>query len=724
MGDLLALDASVVSGITIEDLKAGRITKLGKSDTDIPGEKTPFPGKIAPMLAEHADAPFTNPDWVFEPKLDGYRIIATVREGTATLHSRRGLDVSAAYKNIVNGLKALPISEAIFDGELIALDAGGKPDFQILQEYLESTWKRKSATSVKAAPLIYYVFDILYLDGHDLTSLPLTERKNVLKRTLRPSVGIRLLDYFEGNGEQIFKSSIDAGFEGVMAKQKSSRYYPGERSRGWLKIKSMMTDDFVVGGYSPGAGTRSGTFGSLAVGYYDDNGRLIPAGNVGTGFDERTLHGLKQRFSKLKTDKMPFAVEPAVSDGLVWVKPEMVIEVKFSEWTRDGQLRIPVFLCVRTDKTPEEVKHSVVPPVIIDPKPSPFARRRPMDAPENVLKQLDNTEDSLTLDVENRRLKLTNLNKVLWPASGDVQAVTKREYITYLASVSQVMLKHLKDRPLTLSRYPNGIDGQHFFQKHWLEALPDFVETVRLSGKDQTSDQYLLCNNFITLLWLGQVADLEFHSWFSRVTPGQDMEKQVAESDIDTISNYPDFIIFDIDPYVYSGNEKQGDEPELNRVGFEQACQVALWLKTALDSLSFSAFIKTSGKTGLHIHVPIIRQLTFHQVQSAAGTICESIRQAHPDTITTDWVVKRRTGKVFLDFNQNVRGKTLASVYSPRPAIGAPVSTPLTWDEVRSGVYPSDFTIRNVPARLTEKGDLWAGILNSQSDIKKTLHIE
>ncbi len=327
-------------------------------------------------------------------------------------------------------------------------------------------------------------------------------------------------------------------------------------------------------------------------------------------------------------------------------------------------------------------------------------------------------------NIEGYKISLSNLDKAIWPADGAQKAITKRELLTYLTKVSPYLLSHLKDRPLTLTRYPNGIYGEHFYQKHWAGPLPGFVRTFALSESGSGVQDYIVCNNLATLVWLGQLANIDLHTWFSRVTPepialssGKSMERTP-----DFFSHYPDFIVFDIDPYIYSGNEPAGAEPELNPHAFEQTGVVALWLKEILDNLSLHSFVKTSGRTGLHIYVPIVRQLNFHEVNSAAKTIASFLLQNHPPEITMDWSVSARRGKIFLDYNQNVRGKTLASVYSPRPSPQATISAPLLWSEVGK-VYPTDFTILNMPERLVEMGDIWADILDRRSDLGKILDI-
>jgi bifunctional non-homologous end joining protein LigD len=341
-----------------------------------------------------------------------------------------------------------------------------------------------------------------------------------------------------------------------------------------------------------------------------------------------------------------------------------------------------------------------------------------MNEKNDILKQLDGQKSNFTFEIEGHNVSLSNLDKELWPETTGQKALTKRDLIKYLVKVSPYLLPHLKDRPMSLSRYPNGINGEHFFQKHY-HPVPEYVETVLLSSSDVGEQEYLLCNNLATLFWLAQIADIELHTWFSRVKPGNDfLADSKVKAKADYYADYPDFLIFDIDPYIYSGKEASGAEPELNRAAFNATCQVALELKKTLDNLSCPAFVKTSGKTGLHVFIPIMRQLDFHGTHSAAETLSKFMQQQYPDRITTDWTVEKRARKIFLDYNQNVRGKTLASIYSARPSPQASVSIPLHWDELTK-VYPTDFTILNVPKRLSAVGDLWENILEVKVDIVK-----
>jgi bifunctional non-homologous end joining protein LigD len=713
--DILQEGLSVLSSRSLDDVKAGRspvsLVPTPLNPREIPGtHATPLPPSVAPMLAHLARAPFSDPEWIFEPKLDGYRIITYVKDGKVNLISRRGINVTAKYAQLVPDLSRQPASELILDGEIIATDEKGRQCFQCLQQYLRTSHRIEDADS-GAFPLVYYVFDILYLDGYDLRRAALRYRKGLLHGILRPTNQVRLIAYFEAEGEAVYRAAVDNGLEGMLAKHIESTY-ESARSRNWLKIKAMLSDEFVIGGYSVAEGGRAQTFSSLLLGYFDSQGKLIFAGHVGSGFDEQSLMELKSRLDAIHTDDCPFSEVPPLNAPTTWVRPELVAEVKFSEWTRDGKLRIPVFVRLREDKSPSEV-HRLEPIGVPTVTPKPAGK-----GPDSILEQLQNPKETFTIEAEGNRIKLSNLDKVLWPPTANHPPITKRHLLTYLVRVSSYFLPHLRERPLTLTRYPGGLEGKHFFQKHWEQPIPDFVDRVNIREEDNAEREYLVCNNISTLLWLGQLANLEFHTWFSRTSVEPNMQKNQAETNY--ILDYPDFIIFDLDPYIYSGRELPGAEPELSRAGFARVTEVALWLKEILDNLSLNAFIKTSGKTGLHVYVPIVRNLDYKAVRSAAETIGKFILQRHPAEITMEWTQKKRAGKVFVDHGQNVRGKTLASVYSPRPDSEASVSTPLRWEELGK-VYPTDFSLLTLPDRLKETGDLWANILSVKRNLKELL---
>jgi bifunctional non-homologous end joining protein LigD len=460
------------------------------------------------------------------------------------------------------------------------------------------------------------------------------------------------------------------------------------------------------------------------------------------------------------------------ADGpITWVKPELVAQVKYAEITQDGIMRAPVFLGIREDKAARDVvgleedpssdtheshpddsspSNGVpVPDAVVvasepppdEPHTSQRSRATAHDggaiAPEAtapaeldaLLERLRNhTGEKLTLQVDGNEIAFSNLNKIFWPAHGDQRALTKRDLVVYFAYIAQYQLPHLRDRPLTLVRFPNGIHGGHFYQKHYEQPTPGFVDTVWLwSDHNKGDGEYLLINNLSTLLWLGQLADIELHTWYSRVDPSGDAAgipttfAGSLENMQQSVLNYPDFIVFDLDPYLYSGKEARGAEPELHPEGFAATSEVALQLKTLLDSLGVASFVKTTGRTGLHIYVPIVRNLDYHATHALSEALARYLEQQHPRTVTTEWAVDKRKGKVFVDYNQNVRGKTLGSIYSPRVLPWAAVSMPLRWDEVGGSVFPTDFTILTAPERLARVGDLWAPILESKHDLAKAL---
>ncbi len=758
--DITAEERSVRSGLTIEDLQRGM---LPDPEAHVPSAQpaelrgarfAPFPSGLEPMQAEARLTPFSDDRWRFEPKLDGMRTLAFVRGGTVELRSRRGLDATRRYPGIARALATQPAHTLVLDGEIVALDDRGVPSFELLQERLHLSGDEQVARAEARIPVIYYVFDLLYLDGLDLRAVPLDDRLETLARVLLPAPAVRLVEELPADGETAYHVATSLGLEGVMAKRRDSTYDSGRRSHAWVKVKGRETAEFVVGGYSSGEGGRAHTFGALLIGAPDEEGRLIYATHVGSGFDDRTLGALRERLDALATETSPFAEPPPTNghNGSTWVRPEIVVEVAFAQRTRDGHLRAPVFLRVRDDKTAGEVVAPVDAVDAVDAVADDvdageaddvaLAFRSAPDVAtpslaheiERVLAQLDTPRKALTLAVEGHALRLSNLDKELWPAmvsapgaaGTEEPAVTKRDLLVYYARVAPWLLSHLRDRPLTLTRYPNGIAADFFYQKHVADA-PTFVESVQVFSDSGGGDStYLLCNNLATLLWLGQMADLALHTTLARVNPQPDghhlattfsgSKEQIEAS----LLNYPDFLLFDLDPYTYAGTEAKGAEPELNRTAWEQTCRVARWLKALLDGASLASYVKTSGATGLHIYVPVLRDYDYGELRSLCGTFAEFLRREHPKDVTTDWTIEKRTGKVFLDHNQNARIKNLAAPYSPRAKPGAPVSMPLRWDEVGK-VYPSDFTIRNAPARLARSGDVWADILAHKQDLRAVI---
>jgi bifunctional non-homologous end joining protein LigD len=625
-----------------------------------------------------------------------------------------------------------------------ALDESGVPRFHLLQPRINLTRGADTARLDAEQPVVFFVFDLLYLDGNDLRGVPLRERKKLLDSRLVTGDRVRQLSYIEQYGKDVAVGAKELGFEGVVGKKADSRYEAGQRSRTWLKVKSVMEQEFVVGGYTAGEGGRRSTFGALSIGYYEGD-RLIYAGNVGSGFNDKELAALLQRLKALEADASPFA-GPAEGKPR-WVRPELVVQVKFAEWTQDGRLRAPVFEGLRNDVEPRSVgredpedeaaileqsetaSDEEASPVRTDgsAKVSSASTTDGFGFSESTLAQLENPKQNFNVEVEGHSIKLTNLDKVFWPPYGDYVALTKRDMISFYVKLAPYLLPHLTDRPLTLTRYPNGVTARPFYQKHYEQPLPEYVETVPIwSESNKDRGDYILCNNLPTLVWLAQIADLELHAWMSRIEPepdskGRGTDFASSENSLEQSAlNYPDFMVFDLDPYIYSGREGKGDEPEYNKRGWEKTVEIALHLKDLLDQLRLSSFVKTSGKTGLHIYVPVVRNYDYDAIRAATQTLGRFLIQQHPRDVTMEWDTTRRRGKVFFDANQNTRGKTLAAQYSLRPTPWAGVSTPLAWSELPQ-IDPTAFNIRTLPERMSQRGDVWADILAHKSDLSALL---
>ncbi len=752
--DVLEEDRSVLSGVTIRDLKEGRMPRMTSAGAapHPDAREAPFPDakSLRPMLATQVAKPFSRRGWIFEAKLDGVRALAFVSpagagaeprpdgrpSGRVDLRSRRGNAMQVQYPEVVAAIAAQPVRSAVFDGEIVAMNEDGVPSFQEMQPRINLSKPAEVERVAAETPVYYYVFDLLYLNGYDLTRVPLFERKELLRRTLEPGAHIKFVDHERDDGEALYEGATKLGFEGVVGKRATSIYEPGARNGAWLKIKSVMEQEFVIGGYTEGEGSRSKTFGGLLIGYYDGD-ELRFASSVGSGLTDADLTSIKKRLVKIETVASPFVNPPTTIGGrwgggkaarCVWVKPELVAQVRFSEWTRDGGLRAPVFKGLRSDIDPRSVRREEAQAIdVIADDPSAAPASSIERAVASIVDQLESTAKAdFTLDVDGVPIKLTNLDKVFWPATAEHAPRTKRELIRYYARVAPYLLPHLKDRPLTLTRYPNGTDGSSFYQKHWPSAFPKEFHVARASiysAHNDADGDYILVNNLQTLIWLAQLADLEIHAWMARVDPEPDArglptEFAGSQETMDrSVLNYPDFMVFDLDPYIYAGTEKKGEEPALNRRAFEKTREMAFSLKALLEQLRLSSFVKTTGKTGLHIYVPVLRQYTYDEIRAASAAVGQFMVQQHPADLTMEWQTVKRTGMIFFDHNQNTRGKTLAAEYSLRPSPQAAVSAPVTWEEL-ARVYPTDFDIDTEPERLAKVGDLWAEILASKQDLK------
>jgi bifunctional non-homologous end joining protein LigD len=720
--DVTERNASVLSGVAVEDMKKVPARRIDAARLVPSGPPAKLPATLEPMLAEPGDAPFNHPDWTWEPKLDGYRAIAFVRADGVELSSRRGQDLTRAFPRLVEELARQRAHGLLLDGEIVAFDAHGKPSFNALQNRVGLKTERELAAADRATPAIYCVFDLLHFAGVDLRKAPYRDRRRYLAQCLLPAPLVQLV-HATDDGESLHAAAIASGFEGVMGKRRDSVYEAGRRSGKWLKVKPFHTAEFVVGGYTRGEGSRT-ALGALVVGYWDA-GKLVFASKVGSGFDAKNLPKVQARLEPLQRKSCPFVDKPDTGAPTTWVDPKLVVEVKFQSWTDDGKLRAPVFLRVRDDVDPQSVRRVEA----VHRAPEPKRARKSSAEVDEVLAQLDDRRTTFQLAVGAHRIRLTHLDRVYWPADPALKQrpLTKRDLLRYLAQVSPYMLAHLADRPVTMIRMPDGIHGQRFYQKHWAQTKPEFVETIELYSRHHgESGEYLLCNNLPTLLWLAQSGTLEFHVWHSRTRPGPDAKTRSTDfaSSLDAIESsilaYPDWVVFDLDPYVYSGREAKGAEPELNTVAFEKAKDVAFWLRDLLAGMSLDALVKTSGKTGLHIFVPIERTLDFDAARHVSELVGRHLMRQHPKDITLEWSVPKRTGKIFMDYNMNVRGKTLNVAYSPRGVPGAPVSMPLTWDELATA-HPLDFTLTNAAERVLKLGDRWADALKKKHSVEQAL---
>jgi len=702
--DLTAQDRSVLTSISVEQMKAIPAHRLPLERLVPTGKPRPVPASLAPMQAELGEAAFNHRDWMWEPKLDGYRALAFIEPKGVQLRSRRGLDLAKDFPRLVAELGMQAANTMVLDGEIVAFDAAGKPSFNAMQNRSQAS--------------VFYCFDLVNFEGIDLRKLDYADRRRYLAQCLLPSPLVQLV-HAADDGVALHQAAIASGLEGVIGKRKDSRYESGKRSGAWRKVKATQSAEFVIGGYTTGKGARA-PLGAILVGYWD-GGRLRYASHVGSGFDDKTISLVEKSLVALRTSANPFSEKPPVNAPTQWVKPELVAEVKFQSWTDDGSLRAPVFLRLRDDIEPKEVTRRET--------ATPTAAVQASTEVGQVLQQLESKKNAYTLALGPHQIRLTNLDRVYWPADAALKqpALTKRDLIRYFAEISPYILPHLADRPLTMIRMPEGIHGQRFFQKHWEQERPPFVETITVfSGHKDESHDYLLCNNLPTLLWLAQSGTLEFHVWHSRARQGPDAASLGTDyaSSLDSLEasvlNHPDYVVFDIDPYIYSGKEAPGEEPELNTVAFQKGKEVAFWLRELLHSMALEPIVKTSGKTGLHVFVPIQRSIDFEAAREVSELVGRHLMRAHPKDITLEWSVPKRTGKIFMDYNMNVRGKTLNVAYSPRGAPGAPVSMPLSWEELATA-HPLDFRITNAAERLARAGDRWNGALSGKHSLEKAL---
>lgn len=685
------------------------LARLSDLNQDLLAEGTPstMPPAVTPMLGVLSEKVFDSPDYIYEVKFDGMRAVSFLRgDGSLSVMSRNRKEQDFRYPELVDLAGHFLAEELVVDGEIVALDEQGISRFQLLQGRFNLTGAADIENAARATPAYYYIFDLLYLNGRDLTALPLERRKAILERIFMPRQYIRLSEWVAQRGEAMFAFARQHGLEGVVAKRRQSTYRQ-KRSRDWLKFKAVRQQEFVIGGFTEPRASRA-YFGALLLGLYE-GGDLVYTGHVGTGFSDEALGRLHGLMKPLRQRNPPFKGQPRPNEPAHWLKPELVAEVRFAEWTREGLLRQPVFLGLRFDISPRECvmeeKPGAAAPSVAGseraaeaapsgpvssqpaaPEPAPPAEG-PTGGPFLFPAMPEPLADDMRLAVAGRQILLTNLKKILWPDEG----YTKFDLINHYNRVSQFILPHLAGRPLTLKRYPDGIEAGPFFQKEAPPETPGWVRTEVIaseSGRRRERIRYLICEDLPVLLFLANLACISHNPWLSTLP---DLER-------------PDIIAFDLDPV----------DPD----DFEACVEAALLIKDKLGTFGLRGYPKTSGATGMHIYVPVHPKYTFGQARQFAEIIALLCHGERPDLITLEQPVARRAGaRLYLDFLQNVKGKTLASVYSVRARAGAPVSTPLDWSEIRAGLRPTSFNIVNITDRLREKGDLFAGALSDRQDL-------
>lgn len=604
--------------------------------------------RYSPMLATSSERLPRGEGWIYEPKWDGFRALVTVAGGDVTLTSRNGNDLTERFREVARAAQlAIRSANAILDGEICALDEEGRSRFSLLQE--------------GSGTFALVLFDLLELDSEPLLDEPLRDRRKRLGALVKQGGQVLVSPQFD-DGEALLAAARAQELEGVVAKRIDSRYRPGRRSGDWQKLKLRRTQEVVVVGYTRGQGRRSGVFGALVVAVHESGG-LRWVGNVGTGFGDEEIDRLFRLMRPLERTDSPLAVTPRMPrvrrSDVVWIEPRLVAEVEFAEWTRESRLRAPVYLRSREDKATSEIRRERAPV-------SPVVKRG------------------------RRELRLSNLDKPFWPEEG----ITKGDLIAYYRDVAAVLVPHLRGRPFTMKRYPDGWQGKNFFQKQSPSHMPSWIRRSPFPASTREGEKkvidYALVDDELALLWMANMGCIDLHTWASRADRPE----------------RPDWVMFDLDPAEGSG--------------FGEVIEVALLVKQTLDLLELESFPKTSGSRGIHVIVPIARRHSFADVREFAGIVAGALARAHPELVTTEWAKEKRRG-VLVDANQNGLGKTNASVYSVRPRAGAPVSTPLLWDEVVPGLDPATFTMDAALDRVARDGDLFAGALAGKQSLVKAL---
>jgi bifunctional non-homologous end joining protein LigD len=640
-----------VKDTDVRDDETSVKSKISKTP---PKVKASMPHNIKPMLATLSKEPFDDPNWIYEIKWDGYRAITEIEKGKTKLYSRNGLDFKETYTEIAEALKSLDDHDCVLDGEIVALK-NGSPDFHSLQQYRE-----------KKTPIAYILFDLLYLDGEDMREKPLLYRKEKLSELLAKASNPLLLfsEHIGEKGKKFFEQAKEKNMEGIMAKDSQSIYLEGIRSTSWLKIKNMQIQEAIIIGFTKPRGSRK-HMGALVLGAYIGK-ELSYIGHSGGGFTEKELEELTGKLKKIEVEKSPVEEKVPINSPITWVKPKYVCQMKFSEWTKDGRMRHPIYAGLRIDKKPEEVTREKV-----------------------EIKKEDNRPEITLLPKEDQKeeVKLTNLDKIFWPKEG----YTKGDVVDYYNRIADIILPYQMNRPQNLLRHPNGTTDNGFFQKDITFKIPPFGKVERIwSESNNAYIKYLVCQNKETLLYMANLGCIEINPWNSRIG---NLDK-------------PDYMIIDLDP---------------GKNSFDDLIIVAKEVHKLLDIACEKHFLKTSGKKGLHICVPLGGLYTYDQIKTFAELLAKIIQGKLPKLTSVERNPEKREGKIYIDYLQNRKGQTLASVYSLRPWPEATISTPIEWQELKKGFDPKDFNIKTIWKRLEKKGDLWKGILEEGIDLKKSI---
>ena len=667
-----------------QELKSKESDKTNTSAINTQKKQSdPMPQIISPMLATLIEKPFSDPEWLFEIKWDGYRAISFVEKDSFRFISRRNIDLIKKFPQAETIPGLINAQSAILDGEIVVVDKNGKPNFQKLQN-IARFFRSRSIPTEENVSLIYYVFDLLYLDGRDLRDEPLIERKKLLKSIIHPNEFLKYSDEIVELGKELYKKASEEGLEGIIAKKLDSHYIE-RRTSYWLKMKTHPQQEVVIGGYTKPRNSRQ-YFGALVVGIYDGDS-LRFSGHIGTGFDDFTLKQIYELLQQNKSDNNPFTTIPKTNEPVQWVEPKLICEVKFAEWTSEGIMRQPVFLGLREDKTAKEVAKEL--PVDVDVKK---IDKKAKKGTTKIKKKVEPIEEvfsreklagNIIVDFDGIEVSLTNLDKIYWPE----KQISKGELLRYYYKIRKTILPYLKGRPQILKRFPNGIKEQPFYQ-HNLEDSPAFVNTIRISEKDNVVN-YAIIDDTPSLLYIVNLGNIAMNTFMSRA---DDLKK-------------PDWLALDLDP---------------EETSFKTVCEVAIVVKGVLDDIGLNGYPKTSGSRGMHIFIPIDRSYTYEQTQAFARILSTVICSRIPEKATINRTMKKRTSdQVYVDFFQNAEGKSITSPYSVRECPGATVSAPLTWEEIESMPNKNDYTIFNMPSRIEKLGDIYNNVLKKHQKLDK-----